>query len=122
MKINKSAVLKKYIRDKYGSVHKFSKKEKFPQTDLEIMFDKKDVFHEIGIGVKMCGFLNIDAGRLFCKNEIAAAQNSRNNGANANFTKLSLDDTIKEKYARLDADKRKKILEYANYIFENGGL
>ena len=114
--MKKNDVLKKYIISKYGSISKFLKKEKFPHQHLEIMLDKKDVFYAIGIGVKICGFLNIDAVKLFCENEIAAIESIEKKNAD---TKPSLDDIIKEKYAKLDGEKQKKVIEYANYIFDS---
>ena len=108
--------LKKYITDKYGGAKKFLKKENFSPQDLETMLHKKDIFHEISIAVKVCGFLNIDAVKLFCENEIAILEKE-----NADkYSDLSLDEVIKEKYAELNADGQKKALDYANYIFENG--
>ena len=115
--MKKNDVLKKYIRDKYGSTSKFLKKEKFSHQHLEIMLDKKDVFHEIGIAVKVCCFLGIDASKLFCEKIIASAEKDGNENPEP---VLSLDDMIKEKYAGLSKDKRKKILEYADYIYANG--
>jgi len=117
--MKKNDVLKKYIINKYGSVSKFLKKEKFPQQHLEIMLDKRDVFHQIGIGLKVCGFLNIDAAKLFCGNEIAAAETGGEKNQDADMSGWSIDEIIKEKYARLSEDERKKTLEYANDVFEN---
>lgn len=110
-------ILKKYIIDKYGSVSKFLKKEKFSPQDLNTMFYKQDIFHEIGIGINVCGFLNIDAVKLFCQNEIAVLENEKDNASED--LKMSLDDTIKEKYAKLNADEQKRALDFANYILEN---
>jgi hypothetical protein len=108
--MKRNDVLKKHIKDKYGSAPNFIKKEKFPPKHLEIMFGKKDVFQEIEIGLKICAFLNIGAAGLFCRNEISDASAASNN----------LDNLIKEEYAKLSADKRKKVLEYADDIFKNG--
>jgi len=116
MKKNKNDVLKKYITEKYGCASKFLKKENFPQEHLELMLVKKEIFHGMGVGIKICGFLNIDAVKLFCENEIAAIESIEKKNAD---TKPSLDDIIKEKYAKLDGEKQKKVIEYANYIFDS---
>ncbi|MCL1858942.1 MAG: hypothetical protein FWF92_06875 [Oscillospiraceae bacterium] len=115
---NKNDVLKKYIITRYGSLSKFLKKEKFSPHHLEIVLHKNDIFYEIGIGIKICAVLNIDAERLFCHNEIIELNNDfqENNPEES----LSLDEIIKEKYARLDEERRKKVLDFANYIYENG--
>jgi len=110
---NKNEILRKYIIDKYGSIPKFLKKEKFSQYCLETVLQKNDIFYEIGIGIKICAALNIDAEELFCRNKIIEL----NNGASEN---MSTDDIIKEKFADLDEDDRKKVLEFADYIFETG--
>jgi hypothetical protein len=112
-------ILREYIKEKYGSEYKFLKKEKFPPQDLELILDKKDIFYEIGIGIRVCDFLNIDAFKLFCRNEAAIKENSGKKDAGQN---LSLDDRIKEKYAELSKDKQKKARDYADYIFENGDV
>ena len=117
--MKKSDILQKYIIDKYGSIAKFLKKEKFSRQELEIVFQKKEFFHELSIGVKICGVLNIDAVRLFCKNEIAVLENGKEKELNET-SNMSLDDIIKEKYSQLDEDDRKKALDYAEYIFKNG--
>jgi len=117
---NTNDILKKYIIKKYGGITKFLKKEKFSPRYLEIMLQKNDVFYEIGIGVKVCAVLNIDAKRLFCDGEIVETDKLENGAGEKPNENLSIDDIIKEKYASLDEDNRKKALDYANYIFENG--
>jgi len=120
--MKKGDILKKYIMDKYGSLSKFSKKEKYSPQHLEIMIEKKDVFHEISIGLRVCKFLKIDAGRLFCEKEIVSAENGKNGDEEERFAKLSLDDKIKEKYAELDEESQQKVLDYVEYIYENGDV
>jgi len=114
--MKKNDIMKKYIITKYGSISKFLRKEKFSPQYLEIMLDKKDVFHQIGIGIRVCGFLNINAVKLFCNNQIALTEKAEKEITDAD---LSLDEIIKQKYAELDKDKRKKVLDYANHIFES---
>ena len=113
-------ILKKYIADKYGSISKFLKKEKFSYQDLDTVFGRKYTFHEIAVGLAVCGYLKIDAAELFCHNEIVSSETEAENGENDKDSKKSLDDIIKEKYAGLSEDKRKKALDFADYIFENG--
>jgi len=113
--MNKNDILKKYIIDKYGSIVKFLKKEKFSPQDLETVLRKKDIFHEIGIGIKVCGFLNIDPVKLFCRQELIVLEST--SGENTEV-KLSLDDTIKEKYASLNADEQKELLDYVEYMIQ----
>jgi len=117
--MKKNDTLKKYILSKYGSIARFVKKENFSKQDLETIFQKSDIFHEIGVGIKVCGVLNIDAEKLFCKNEIVILENSaaRNTGEPAN---LSLDDAIKEAYAKLSPDERQNALGFADRILETG--
>ena len=117
--MKKNDTLKKYILTKYGSVAKFVKKENFSKQDLETVFEKNDIFYEIGIGIKVCDGLNIDAERLFCRNEILALEND-NIAPAVDFASLSLDDAIKEEYAKLSPDERQKALDFANLILENG--
>lgn len=87
-------ILKKYIIDKYGNIPKFLKKENFSPQDLETVLHKKDVFHEVGIGIKICGFLNIDAEKLFCRNEIDVLENNKDKASED--LNMSLDDIIKK--------------------------
>jgi len=117
--MKKNDTLKKYILNKYGSVANFVKKENFSKQDLETVFQKSDIFYEIGIGIKVCGGLNIDAERLFCRNEILVLENESPENA-VGPTNLSLDDAIKEEYAKLSPDERQKALDFANLILENG--
>ena len=117
--MKKNDTLKKYILTRYGSVAKFVKKENFSKQDLETMFHKSDIFHEIGIGIKVCDGLNIDAEKLFCRNEILTL-NNENAETFVDFAGLSLDDAIKEEYAKLSPDERQKALDFANLILENG--
>jgi len=117
--MKKNDTLKKYILTKYGSVAKFVKKENFSKQDLEIVFQKNDIFYEIGIGVKVCDVLNIDAEKLFCRNEILVLENDSVENA-VELANLSLDDAIKEEYAKLSPDERQKALNFANLILENG--
>jgi len=118
MNNNKNDILKKYIIDKYGSIAKFLRKEKFPPYSLETVFQKNDIFYEMGIGINICRVLNIDAGKLFCHEEIVELGNGKSNDTGSSF---SMDDIIKEKYANLNADERKRVSDYTDYIFENGG-
>ena len=117
--MKKNDILKKYILTKYGSVAKFVKKEKFSKQDLDTVFQKDEIFHEIGIGIKVCEVLNIDVEKLFCRNEIfiLADNSAENSVASEN---ISLDDAIKEEYAKLSPDERKKALDFADLILENG--
>ena len=122
---NKNNILKKYIINKYGSISKFLKKEQFSPYHLETVLQKNDIFYEIGVGINICAVLNIDAKRLFCYNEIVeiSPANEDKNEIRENpdvKSDLSLDDIIKEKYADLNKENRKKVLDYANYILENG--
>ena len=120
---NKSELLKNYIIKKYGSIPKFIKKEKFCPRQLETVLQKNGIFHEIGAAVKLCAFLNIDAERLFCRAEIVETDKTDKSGNDAKkdpADNLPLNDRIKEKYAKLTEADRKKVLDYANYIFENG--
>ena len=117
---NRNDILKKYIINKYGSIAKFLKKEKFPPGHLETILQKDDIFNEISMGLKICAALNIDAKKLFCHNEIVETDKLKSEAQKIQDENLSLDDIIKNKYAGLDEDNRKKTLEYANYIFENG--
>ena len=120
-KNDRNNILKNYIIKRYGGIAKFLKKEKFPQCDLETVLQKNDIFYEIGIGLKICGFLNIDAERLFCHSEILELERFEEKpDENIIDLSLPLDDIIKEKYANLSDDDRKKVLEYADYIFETG--
>jgi len=116
-KNDKNNILKKYIIGKYGSTAKFIKKEKFPPHYLETVLQKNDIFYELGIGIKICSVLNIDAERLFCHNEIVELEIETPDNTDEN---LSLDDIIKEKYVNLDDIQRKKVLDFADYIFING--
>ena len=118
--INKNDILKKYIINKYGSIAKFLKKEQFSPNRLETVLQKNDIFHEISIGVKICAVLNIDAKMLFCHNKIIEKDKLKNGGRENPYENLSLDDIIKEKYANLSEEDRKKVLDFANYIFEIG--
>jgi len=119
MKIMKNNdILKDYIIKKYGSISKFLKKEKFSHQDLETVLQKKDIFREIGIAIKICRFLNIDTAKLFCRHEIFFLENEKDN-ASEDLNKSS-DDIIKEKYAKLNEEDRKKALDFADHIFENG--
>jgi hypothetical protein len=95
------------------------KKENFSKQDLETVFQKNDIFYEIGIGIKVCDGLNIDAEKLFCRNEILALENG-NVENTIDIANLSLDDAIKEEYAKLSPDERQKALDFANLILENG--
>ena len=117
--MKKNDTLKKYILTKYGSVSKFVKKENFSKQDLETVFQKNDIFYEIGIGIKVCGGLNIDAEKLFFRNEILVLENKIAENA-VELINISLDDAIKEEYAKLSPDERKKALDFANLILENG--
>ena len=120
---NKNDILKKYIIDKYGSVAKFIKKERFSSYHLETVFHKNDIFYEIGIAIKICAVLNIDAKMLFCHNEIIgrdSIDDFEDTPAENLSLSVYLDDIIKEKYAGLNKENRKKVLDYASYIFENG--
>ena len=117
--MNKNALLKNFIIEKYGSIPKFLKKEEFSGLDLETVFYKKNIFHEIGIGINLCKFLNFDVVRLFCHNEIVFIENI----APKEFTEVKTipaDEIIKDNFVKLDAEKRKKVLEYADYLFEFG--
>ena len=113
--MSKNDILKKYITDKYGSIVKFLKKEKFSPQDLETVLQKKDIFHEIGIGIKLCRFLNIGAVKLFCQKELLIRENAGDENTNKN---LSLDDVIKEKYANLNTDERQKLLAYVDHMIQ----
>ena len=117
--MKKNDILKKYILARYGSAAKFAKKENFSAQALETVFQKSDIFHEISIGIKLCGVLKIDTGKLFCQNEILILKNE-SAGNTAGLINLSLDDAIKEEYAKLSPDERKKALDFANLILENG--
>lgn len=119
MKNNKNEILKEYIVNKYGGLTKFANKEKFSMQYLETVIDKKDIFHEIGIGIKVCEYLNIDAEKLFCENVIAVTENSEKDTADA-YVGKSLDDIIKEKYAKLSEENQKKALDFTEYILANG--
>jgi len=114
---NKNDILKKYIINKYGSILKFLKKEKISPYYLETVLQKNDIFYEISIGVKVCSVLNIDANSLFCYEEILELPNNISQNTAENLT---VDDIIKEKYLNLNPEERKKVFDYANYIFENG--
>ena len=114
-----NVLLKQYILNKYGSIAKFLKKEKFSPQDLETVFNNNNIFHEMGMGIKICRALNIDAERLFCHNEIAALKSGSEENADGSLN-MPLDDIIKEKFALLSDEKRKKALDYADFIFENG--
>ena len=111
-------ILKKYIADKYGSISKFLKKENFSFQGFETALNKKDIFHEIAVGLRVCGYLKIDAAELFCNNEIVSTEPPNNEDDKE--SKKSLDEIIKEKYAELSGDDRKKALDFADYIFKNG--
>ena len=117
--MKKNDILKKYILIKYGSVANFVKKENFSKQDLETVFQKSDIFYEIGMGIKVCDGLSIDAEKLFCRNEILALDNG-NAETPVDSANLSLDDAIKEEYAKLSPDERKKALDFANLILETG--
>jgi len=122
MKIND--IIKKYIADKYGSVNIFLKKQKFPQQRLETVLQKSGIFYEISIGIRVCGVLRIEAAELFCRNEIVPLKHNDTENTDTNKNKnpnknISLDDAIKKKYARLSAANRKKVLDYADFVFEN---
>ncbi|MCL2095821.1 MAG: hypothetical protein FWH10_02830 [Oscillospiraceae bacterium] len=113
-------VLKKYITDTYGSLAKFSRKESFSRQRLQIILEKKDVFHELSIGVRVCAYLNIDASSLFCENIITPALKNAEETPDKNVpAALPLNDRIKENYFELDGAQRQKVLDYADYIFEN---
>ena len=114
--MKKNDVLKKYIIEKYGSIAKFMKKENFPQQYLDTIFRKADIFHEIGIAIKVCAVLDIDVEKLFCGGEIAEPET----GAGNTVENLSLDEAIKEKYVSLNEDAQRKALDYTDFILENG--
>lgn len=115
--MKKNDALKEYVTRKYGSTAKFSKKEKYPMAHLEIMFEKKDIFHEISICIKLCDFLNIDAEKLFCDNKMPREEINKPKSADE-YPSAPLDDEIKEKYAKLNAAEREKTLNFVNYILE----
>ena len=119
-KNDKNNILKKYIICKYGSIAKFLKKEKFSPHYLETVLEKSDIFYEIGIGIKICAVLNIDAEKLFCHGKIVELKKSSHDNNDSATENLSLDDIIKAKYAGLSKDERKKVLDFADYIFEEG--
>ena len=127
---NHNNILKKYIIKKYGSMAKFLKKEQFSSYHLETVLQKNDVFYEMSIGIKICAVLNIDAKMLFCHNEIVEISEiietvetkteTKDNPEEKNSSTSPLDEIIKEKYAELNKENRKKVLDYASYILENG--
>ena len=70
VKTNMSSVLKEFIIEKYGSISKFTRKEKLPRGDVEVILHKADIFNEMNIGMKVCRALRIDAEELFCRGNI----------------------------------------------------
>ena len=116
--MKKNNVLKDYIIQKYGSISKFACKENFSKQSLELLFQKKDFFYELGAVIKICGVLGIDPVKLFCGGEIASIENKKTE--EEFFSAMPLDEIIRYKYAMLSEGDRQKTLEYADYILAIG--
>ena len=132
VKTKKNSVIKEFIIEKYGSISKFTKKEKVPRGDVEIILHKADIFNEMNIGMKVCKALDIDAEELFCRGNIRTTSvsngltennsdnlNKIDNGYNIVNAGLPSDDIIREKCLKLGGAEQRKILDFINSILEN---
>lgn len=138
VKTKKSAILKEFIIEKYGSISKFTRKEKIPRGDVEIILHKADIFNEMNIGMKVCKALHIDVEELFCRGNIKTADASTlsplsplssvlsdlpdgNSDGSSNITSQNMppDEIIRKKYLKLGEEEQRKILDYINSILEN---
>ena len=124
VKTKKNAILKEFIIEKYGSISRFTEKEKVPRSDVDVILHKADIFTEMNIGIKVCNALNIDAEELFCKGNIMSKTDGSlyniNGGAYGDMpeTTLELEEIVKAKCLKLGPSEQKTILEYINKILE----
>ena len=116
--MKKNVVLENYIIETYGSVAKYLKKEKFPQQDLSVAVHKEDFFKKLVMGIKICGALKIDAAKLFCENEILVIKTEEEIKLEESL--MSTDKRVEAAFMRLGEEERRKVLDYAELIFEQG--
>ena len=138
IKTNKAKNIKEFIIEKYGSISKFTKKEKVPRGDVEIILHKADIFKEMNIGMKVCKALDIDAEELFCRGNIINTRtaagsaesdlknidgigdkNSINSIDGIMSKDIPSDEIIREKCLKLGGAEQRKILDFINSILEN---
>jgi len=112
VKTKKNAILKDFIIEKYGSISKFTRKEKVPRGDVEVILHKADIFNEMNIGMKVCKALDIDAEELFFKGNILSKTAGRTDD-------MPSEEIIKAKCLKLGAEEQKRILDFINKILEN---
>jgi len=112
VKTRKNTILKEFIIEKYGSISKFTRKEKVPRGDVEVLLHKADIFTEMNIGMKVCKALNIDAEELFFKGNILSKTADSSDS-------MPSEEIIKAKCLKLGAEEQRRILEFINKILEN---
>ncbi|MCL2773865.1 MAG: hypothetical protein FWD71_10995 [Oscillospiraceae bacterium] len=119
VKTRNNAVLKEFIIGKYGSISKFTRKEKVSRGDLEVILHKADIFTEMNIGMKVCKALNIDAEELFFKGNIISKTDDSFNSINNTYDNMPLEEIIRAKCLKLGTEEQQKILDFINNILEN---
>ena len=140
VKTKKNSILKQFIIEKYGSISKFTKKEKVPRGDVEIILNKEAIFNEMNIGMKVCKALDIDAEELFCKGNIRTSDdladlknvigeenakdlkdysNEINTINNNTLSDMPSDEEIRAKCKKLGGAEQQRILDFINSILDN---
>ena len=119
VRTRKNAVLKEFIIGKYGSISKFTRKEKVARGDVEVILHKAEIFNEMNIGMKVCKALNIDAEELFFKGNIISKTDSNVSSINNVHDNMLSEEIIKAKCLKLGIDEQKKILDFINKILES---
>ena len=143
VKTKKNSIIKEFIIEKYGSISQFTRKEKVPRGDVEIILHKADIFNEMNIGMKVCKALEIDAEELFCRGNIRTTDVSAvpadasnlsnfsknlsgnnpggiNSGINGSMREdMPSDEIIREKCLKLGGAEQRKILDFINNILAN---
>jgi hypothetical protein len=103
--------LYKYISGKYNGIQNFSNVSGIPPEELDAVLLKENIVLEISSVIELCRTLNLDIENLALNGEISETNPDKNYKSGTLLT-----DEFYNRYIRLSAVEKKKVVEYMDSI------